>query len=129
MKMGGSKVQYIFIFMIVSAMIFYPKPVTSEPQLIRYENNNYNKNTDAPDETQSQIVKVSTESGPDHDHILIDSNTSINSNHSSAFFNNRSGVINFDLSSFLNDTYMSMSCTGIFDCTANYSTGWKDDTS
>jgi aldose sugar dehydrogenase len=127
MKIGRMNVNslfYILLFMLVSTMIFCPAPASGDGQL-KYSNE-ATKAYNAQQDVQWKIIKESA-GGSKYVHNEADSNTNTDSNPGFTFFDNRSGIMSFDLTSFLNDTYLS--CKGNFKCTANFSTGWKDDTS
>jgi aldose sugar dehydrogenase len=125
-RMSMNSLFYILVSMLVSTMIFCPTPApASGIGQLKYSSET-NKAYDAQQDVQWKIVKESA-GGSKYDHNETDLKTNTDSNPGFTFFDNHSGMMSFDLTSFLNDTYLS--CKDNFKCTANFSTGWKDDTS
>jgi aldose sugar dehydrogenase len=123
-RMNMNSLFYILVSMLVFIMIFCPTHASGDGQL-KYSNET-NRAYNAQQDVQWKIVKESP-GGSKYVHNETDLKTNIDSNAGFTFFDNRSGVMSFDLTSFLNDRYLS--CKGNFKCTANFTTGWKDDTS
>jgi aldose sugar dehydrogenase len=118
-RVSAKSLLYFIFFLLVISIMLYTTYVSSNglskahgiglaemvPQDITVENSKFNAN-----QTSGMI-----------------SNSSLYSNPRFVLFDNKSGMVSSGLRSFWNDP--DKSCNTNFKCTANFSTGWKDNSS
>jgi len=114
---------WIALFLLIGIMMFsYYTSSTEQPRYSYGTGESYNQQ-----DKSTEIIQYLTAGGSKFDTKEMISKSNMYSNPNLMQSNNQSGLLSTGLPTRWNDQFMS--CNTSFKCVANFSTGWKDDTS